>query len=116
MILIDEPEEDWGGEIFGTQRTGDQRSNNIENGGLAAAAFGGGQVEAGRLDEGREDVGMGAPKCEGIGRTGRERGVKGEAVRDVMEQLSGIDNGFGPGLDGFERGEGGFEIGSEARC
>ena len=47
LVLVDEAEEDGGGEIFGAQCTGRERGEQVEGGGFAAAGFGGGDVEAG---------------------------------------------------------------------
>ena len=110
LVLVDEAEQDGGGEVFGANGPGRESGDNVEGGGLAAAALGRGNVEAGALDEGGETVSVSVPESEGVGGAGRENKVMVEAVGDLGQDFRAVD-GFGPGLRRAEGGECGLQHG-----
>ncbi len=59
LVLVDEAEQDGGGQIFGAEGTGCEGGNEIEGGGFAAAGFGGGEIEPGTLGKSAETMGVG---------------------------------------------------------
>ena len=98
LLLVNDAEEDGGFQIFGAERPGRHRSEDLERGGFATAAFRGMEVEPRGLVKSAESVSVSTPEGDGNASAGADGEVELEAGEDLSEDLSAVD-GFGPGFE-----------------